>query len=214
MLCLLLQQHVWVSWRGSGRAVRESRSMQGPLRPGLKTGTRSLPVHALLLSCGRCFVTPWTVACQAPLSVGFSRQECWSGWPCPPPGDIPDPGIKPTSLISPALAGGEFLWVFFPFLPLAPPGKSSVLTSYEVTPFQDWGNVMVLLEWQSHTEKGWGPCRPLIGTTNTFVRSAHMSASASASGAVTVSGRLSLQSSLCPGVPCCAEFSKRVLSVE
>ena len=39
--------------------------------------------------------TPWTVACQAPLSMGFSRQEYWSGLPFPSPGDLPDPGIKP-----------------------------------------------------------------------------------------------------------------------
>ena len=52
------------------------------------------------------FATPWTVALQAPLSVGFSRQEYWSGLPCPPPGDLPDPGIEPESLASPALAGG------------------------------------------------------------------------------------------------------------
>ena len=38
--------------------------------------------------------------------MGFSRQECWSGWPCPPPGDLPDPGIEPESLSSPPLAGG------------------------------------------------------------------------------------------------------------
>ena len=42
-------------------------------------------------------VTPWTVACQAPLSVGFSRQECWSGLPFPSPGDLPDPEIEPRS---------------------------------------------------------------------------------------------------------------------
>ena len=42
--------------------------------------------------------TPWTVACQAPPSVGFSRQECWSGLPFPSPGDLPDPGIEPGSL--------------------------------------------------------------------------------------------------------------------
>ena len=54
------------------------------------------------------FVTPWTVACQAPLSMGFSRQEYWSGLPCPPPGDLPDPGIEPSSLMSPASAGGFF----------------------------------------------------------------------------------------------------------
>ena len=43
------------------------------------------------------FVTPWTVTCQAPLPMGFPRQECWSGLPFPSPGDLPDPGIKPSS---------------------------------------------------------------------------------------------------------------------
>ena len=52
--------------------------------------------------------TPWTVACQAPLSIGFSRQEYWSGLPCLPPGDLPSPGIEPASLTSPALARGFF----------------------------------------------------------------------------------------------------------
>ena len=49
---------------------------------------------------------PWIVAHQAPLSMGFSRQEYWSGLLCPPPGDLPNPGMEPASLISPALAGG------------------------------------------------------------------------------------------------------------
>ena len=65
-------------------------------------------MHAQSLSCVRLFVTPWTVAHQAPLSVGFSSQEYWSGLPFPPPEDLPDPGIKPTSLVTPALAGGFF----------------------------------------------------------------------------------------------------------
>ena len=54
------------------------------------------------------FATLWTVACQAPLSMGFPRQEYWSGLPFPSPGDLPDPGIKPTSLMSPALADRFF----------------------------------------------------------------------------------------------------------
>ena len=53
------------------------------------------------------FVTPWTVAHQAPLSMKFSRQEYWCGLPCPP-GDPPNAGIKPTPLMSPALAGRFF----------------------------------------------------------------------------------------------------------
>ena len=54
------------------------------------------------------FATPWTVAHQAPLSVGFPRQEYWKGLPCSPPGDLPNPGIKPESLMSPALASRFF----------------------------------------------------------------------------------------------------------
>ena len=52
--------------------------------------------------------TSWPVALQAPLSMVLSRQECWSGLPCTPPGDLPDPGIEPTSLVSPALTDGFF----------------------------------------------------------------------------------------------------------
>ena len=52
--------------------------------------------------------TPWAVARQAPLSMGFPRQEYWSGLLFPPPRDLPDPGIEPTSLVSPALAGRLF----------------------------------------------------------------------------------------------------------
>ena len=53
-----------------------------------------------------CFSSVW--ACQAPLSMGFSRQEYYSGLPCPPPGDLPDPGIEPESLMSPALVSRFF----------------------------------------------------------------------------------------------------------
>ena len=56
-------------------------------------------------SCVRLFATLWTVVHQSPLSMGFSRHEYWTGLPCPLPGDLPEPGIKP---ISPALAGGFF----------------------------------------------------------------------------------------------------------
>ena len=51
----------------------------------------------VVLSYVQLSVTPWTAAHQAPLSMGFSRQEHWSGLPCPPPGDLPDPGIEPRS---------------------------------------------------------------------------------------------------------------------
>ena len=60
------------------------------------------------LSHVQLFATPWTVACQAPLSMEFSRQEYWSGLLFPPPRDLPSSGIEPESLMSLALAGGFF----------------------------------------------------------------------------------------------------------
>ena len=65
-------------------------------------------VHAQSLNHVQLFVNPWTVAHQAPLSKEFSRQEYWSGLPCPPPGDLPHPGIEPMSLESSALASRFF----------------------------------------------------------------------------------------------------------
>ena len=56
-------------------------------------------MRAKSISHVRLFATPWIVARQAPLSMGFSRQEYWSGLPCPPPGDLPNLGIKTASLM-------------------------------------------------------------------------------------------------------------------
>ena len=68
-----------------------------------------------MISCVQLFATPWTEAHQASLSMEFSWQEYWNGLPFPLPGDLPEPGIEPVSLPSPALAGG--------FLSLAPSEK-------------------------------------------------------------------------------------------
>ena len=73
-----------------------------------KAGHRNVIYCECVLSHVQLFVTLWSAACQAPLSMGFPRQEYWSGLPCPPPGDLPDPGIEPASLASPALASGFF----------------------------------------------------------------------------------------------------------
>ena len=75
-------------------------------------------------------VSSWAVACQVPLSMGFSRQEYWSGVPFPPPRDLADTGIKPVSLMSPELAGG--------LLTTEPPGKP--LRGYSV--FLKWMNMI------------------------------------------------------------------------
>ena len=77
-----------------------------------------LYIHVCVLSHFihiRFFATPWTVAWKAPLTMGFSRQEYCSELPCPPPGDVPNPGIKPPSAVSPALQAVS--------LPIEPPGK-------------------------------------------------------------------------------------------
>ena len=86
----------------------------------LKRQTKHIPFPPCAWALSRfrhvqLFVTPWTVVCQAPLSMGFSRQEYWSGVPCPPPGDFPDSGIEPGSLMLLHWQVGS--------LSLAPPGK-------------------------------------------------------------------------------------------
>ena len=92
------------------------------------------------LSCSviSILATLWTVACQAPLSMGFSRQEYWSGLPFPSPGDLPDPGIEPTSLASPALAGRFFTtsatWE-------APEVGSREKQNWTLTNFGTWPNL-------------------------------------------------------------------------
>ena len=74
--------------------------------------TEELLFRHLVMS--NCFVAPWSVACQAPLTMGFFKQEYWSGLPFPSPGDLPDPGRKPAS---PAWQADS--------LPSEPPGKPS-----------------------------------------------------------------------------------------
>ena len=88
-----------------------------------------------LLSHVRLFATPWTITCQAPLSMEFSRQEYWSGLPFPSPGDLPNPRIEPASLASPALA-------------------SSFITSYLGSPWEYWiPNYLKLPGWQKLSPK-------------------------------------------------------------
>ena len=65
-------------------------------------------VHTQLLNHVWLFEIPWTIACKAPLTRRFSRREYWSGFPFPPPEDLPDPGVKPEYPAYPALAGGFF----------------------------------------------------------------------------------------------------------
>ena len=84
------------------------------------------------LSCVWFFATLWTIVCQAPLSMGFPRQECWSGLPCLYPGHLPDPGIEPTSPVAPALQTDSLL--------LSHPGNPLSFISYSKLFHKEAGN--------------------------------------------------------------------------
>ena len=90
---------------GWGDALEKSMTTHSNILAWRIPWTDSHTTKQLTLSGGN---TPWTVAHQAPLSMGFFRQEHWIGLPHPSPGDLPDPGIESSSLLSPALEGGFF----------------------------------------------------------------------------------------------------------
>ena len=105
-------------WHCAGEFLQPARPRNPPHLPTLSQPILLKPHHVSPSQMYLCvlsrfsrvwlFATPWTLAHQAPLSIVFSRQEYWGGLPFPSPGDLPDPGIKPMSLKSPALAGGFF----------------------------------------------------------------------------------------------------------
>ena len=106
-------------------------------------------MHVCMLSHFSCvwlFGILWTIVHQSPLPMGFSRQKYWSGLPCPLPWDLPHPGIKPESLMSPALAGG--------FLPLVPPGRLQSMGSLGVG--HDWVTSLSLFTFM-HWRRKWQP---------------------------------------------------------
>ena len=115
VLCIYLK--FTVCWVLPRKDLYES--IRRPLLQGayiMKVSVLSVYMRYMYLShsvVSDSFVTPWTLACQAPLSMGFSRQEYWSGLPSATPGDLPDSGIKPRSPASPA---GRFFST-------VPPGK-------------------------------------------------------------------------------------------
>ena len=109
-----LAWRAWCSWE----VVRQ--------REGLTYTSEHLSVpechwHVCVLLARSCLTLcdPWTVACKVPLSMGFSRQEYWSGFPCPPPDDLSNPGMEPVSLGSFASQADS--------LPTAPPEESMLL---------------------------------------------------------------------------------------
>ena len=105
---MALSQGVWVPGkeRGSLQSLQEERCPCWHLDVKGALCWISTPQTTVLCAKLRLlFATPWTAARQAPLSMGFSRQDYWSGLPFPSPGDLPNPGITPPSPASPALAG-------------------------------------------------------------------------------------------------------------
>ena len=111
--------------------------------PYSKESNPRAPSHACMLSCFsrvRLFATLRTVDSQAPLSMVFSRQDYWSGLSCPPPGDLSHPGIKSSSLTSPASAGGFF----------------TTSTTWEAPKSQMWGQ-------KGKKKKPNPPCDSIVG---------------------------------------------------
>ena len=99
-----------------------------------------------MLSCVQLFAILWIGAHQAPVSMEFSRKEYWGGLPFPTPGNLPDPGIEPASLVSPALAG-DFFFFFKPLTYLGNPSK--------------WHNVDISVEsfsTQRNKDNTWREC--------------------------------------------------------
>ena len=110
--------------------------------------------QAQSLSRVRLFATPWTVANQAPLSVGLLRQEYWSRLPFPPPGDLPNPGIEPGS---PALKA-DSLPLNYQGSPLKPGRSCLKFPPHHLPAVGSWGNLSLSLSKSSSVNGGNGKC--------------------------------------------------------
>ena len=117
----LNNEHIYENTQSPLQQQKEKSVFWGPgisFGGSLAQNIFKIRLHVCLLSHSsrvQFFATLWIAARQAPLSMGLSRQEHWSGWPCPPPGDLPHPGIEPRSLCLLHWQAGS--------LPLAPFGK-------------------------------------------------------------------------------------------
>ena len=100
--------------------------------------------HAQSLNCVWPFAIPWTVVHQAPLSMGFSRQEYWNGLPFPPPRDLPNPRKEPKYSMSPELAG-RFFTTEPPVLKSFRPWVKQTYVWISAPPLTDWANLTTLL---------------------------------------------------------------------
>ena len=116
---------IYISWGHCGK------HLMSIMFPNLLNNLRKVKAEVKSLSRVQLLATPWTIALQAPPSMGFSRQEYWSGLPFPSPGDLPYPGIKPRS---PALQADA--------LTSEPPGQTPTIweDKYNYPKFYNWGN--------------------------------------------------------------------------
>ena len=134
-ICPYLQKSMLTPWMTSQGITKYSFILltSAFLSPAWITPLQCVCVHVCVwvLSCVPSFATPWTVACQAPLSMGFPRQEFWSELSLPVPGDLPDLGIEPISLLSPALAG-RFFTTVTPEKPLVTLDGPQLLISFQI----------------------------------------------------------------------------------
>ena len=112
-------------------------------------------------------MTQWTVAHQAPLFMKFSRQEFWSGVPFSPPGDFPNPGIEPLSLVSPALVLYHECHLGSPITLIPKPDKDTPRKQQTNLPCEDrFKNSLMMSERQQvHVGKAWSPLCQMSGIT-------------------------------------------------
>ena len=133
--------------------------MRYPLTPDRMANIKKRVCVPSRFSCVRLFASPRTVALQAPLSMGFSRQEYWSGLPCPPPGALPKPGIKPISPVAPALQVDSLL--------LSHQGSPQQVTNIgkDVEKREPLYTVGENVNWYSHYGKRYGDISKKLKTT-------------------------------------------------
>ena len=114
------------------------------------------------------FATPWTVACQTPLSMEFFRQEYWSRLPFPPPGDLPDPGIEPWSPESPSLASE-----FFTTEPLGSPTYHMPPSKYIRNTYTERKDKSDIWEWKTSIAESntTSTCLSLVSSTTIYLTS-------------------------------------------
>ena len=154
-MCLPRAVPPWVSGFASGHPVSASSAA----RLGRCAQQMLLRLYAKSLQSCPTLCSPWTVARQAPLSMGFSRQGHWSGLPFPPPGDLPDPGIEPASIASSLASQVDSLPLSHWLLWCAPQRTNFVnLGGQAVSPGVDTPPRVLWSRGFGRTASGEGPC--------------------------------------------------------